>query len=303
MGCAFARIDRAEDGTITVGELLGVPLSPSAFQEGPLGGPLTEPRLFREPLDELLEQASGDIDRASLVLPDRWLRLVLADGTDLPRRAADRDEAILWKLRNLVPFRIEDLRVRSRVAGHGDRRRALIAFAIDQLLGQLEVQFASAGVQIGRITCESLALRAALAHSPNRDGKDRFAGLSAQVLARPDGYTLLFLDNGEPLLYRYKVADPSAGVDVSAALARRELALTLRYLEEEVPDLPLTSARVAAEGDAMDTWLGCLREGLGVEPEAITSDQVPGGSSVASPWAMPWHEMAPMVGAAVEEVV
>ena len=71
----FASFPRTNGGW-QVGELAEVELPDNTFQSGPLGGSLRTPEVFERVLSELLEQVGEPVSRASLVVPDRWLRLL-----------------------------------------------------------------------------------------------------------------------------------------------------------------------------------------------------------------------------------
>ncbi len=114
-----------------------VELPAATFSEGPLGGPVRDRAQLQGAIEELLQASQVDPDEASLLLPDAWLRTVSVDlGEDAPK--VSRQELMRWRLKPLVPFRVEELRVegvdgrgfgglspagriRRRSAGPGDR--------------------------------------------------------------------------------------------------------------------------------------------------------------------------------------
>ncbi len=99
------------DSTWELRELRRAELGADAFQPGVLGGPLREPAAFGERLRQLLALVSAPVREASLVLPDAWLRLTFIESLELPRAAEARDEIVRWKVKRLLPFRVEDLRL------------------------------------------------------------------------------------------------------------------------------------------------------------------------------------------------
>jgi hypothetical protein len=249
----YARVERRSDGKLQVLRYLETPLA-TDFADGPLGGPPRDPQAFEASVRELFERAGGRIEETTLVLSDRWLRMVFAEFTELPTTDAARQEALRFKLRQLVPFRAEELRLRAvevePLAGQEEPRRMAVAFALEALLGPIESTFERAGVRIGMVTNESLALASAL----------RIDGLGLLVLADERSYTLLVSRDGEPLLSRHKeLSAPPFREAVSAVT--RELRLTSTFLEERLPGRHLDGVFVAAPEAA--SWSELVADALG----------------------------------------
>ena len=101
---------RREGGVYTVAETAEAALPPETFHEGLLGGPPREPERFREAVAALVGGLSDPPREASLVLPDAWLRVAFTD-LAAPPTGADREEVLRWKLKRLVPFRVDELRL------------------------------------------------------------------------------------------------------------------------------------------------------------------------------------------------
>src|SRR4051812_33127046 len=174
-----------------------VELPRDPFQHGPLGGPLRDPIAFRDLVAGMVKAIPGGVREASLVLPDTWLRVTFTESGDLPKETAALDEVLRWKLRRLVPFRVDELRVDatevSPVPGQEEPRRLLLGFAVEQLLAQIEEAFAAAGVRVGQVSNASLALLAAVA-ATSPGAPDAF---SAVVLVGEEGDALIFARGGE----------------------------------------------------------------------------------------------------------
>ncbi len=300
---AFAR----EGGGYRFREYHVEELPPASFQQGPLGGPFRDPAVADAALGRLLERLAGPVKEASLVVPDAWLRMVFAESGDLPAAARERDDVLRWKLKRLVPFRVEELRIDAvevtRLPGQEEPRRLLIGFAAEALVAQLEAAFARAGVRLGRIVNTSLAVAAALDVA---DGD----GLTALVVAETadgggdrqigGGYSLAVLAGDEVMLHRYKGL--AAGLPAAARgdFVRRDLALTRNFLAENAPGSRVTRAYFSGPGDADPAWLTWLEEGLGAPADLLGGDHLPPVAG-ASP-NLPWHEVAPMLGAVHQEV-
>lgn len=270
------------------------------FAEGRLGGPLRDAERLRVLGDEigaLVADLSGPLREAGLVLPDAWLRLAFTEVSELPRGGPARDEVLRWKLRRLVPFRVEDLRVAGSevepLPGQEEPRRLLLGFALEQLLAQLEESFAAHGVRLGQISNASLALL----HALRRPAVDGGGGvLEALALVDRDGHCLLFARGGEPVLHRYK-AD-GAGAEGRGRLVVRDLRLTRSFLEENVPGAEVRQALLLAPPELEESWREWLAEGLGRPVAALGREHV----RLAGDAGAGWRETAALVGAACVEV-
>jgi hypothetical protein len=256
----YARVERREDGALQVLRHLEVAV-PGGFAEGPLAGSPREPETLATALRELFERAGGRIEEATLVLPDGWLRLVFAEFTELPTAPGPREEALRFKLRQLVPFRPEELRLRAvevtPLPDQEEPRRLVVAFALEALLGPVETAFERAGVRLSVVTNASLALASALPES----------GLGLLVTADEHSYTVLVTRDGEPLLSRHKELGGLPLEETAAAVAR-ELRLTVTFLEERLPERRLERIFVAAPEAAL--WADVV--GAAVEAECAIVD-------------------------------
>ncbi len=266
-------------------------LPAETFQEGTLGGPLREPATFHDCLADFRDAArdatGAETRTAALVVTDRWLRLTFADLEDVPRNAQQREEALRFKLRRQVPFRVEELRVRgARTGGRGgSSRRFMIAFGIEHVLAQLEDSFRRVGIHIGMVTNGSLAA----AHAMREAGGAANAFLL--LLAQHDGYSLLAHTPDGPALYRYKHMDPALPPDVASQLAVRDLLLTRSFIEERSVfgnGLP-GKVEMLAPRELRPEWQERIDRGLGLRarlPEDQSSSRV-GSAGLALEQALP----------------
>jgi hypothetical protein len=268
------------------------------FQHGPLGGPLRDPAAFRELVAGMVKAVPGGVREASLVLPDSWLRVTFTESGDLPQEAAAIDEVLRWKLRRLVPFRVDDLRVDatevSPIPGQEEPRRLLLGFAVEQLLVQVEESFAAAGVRLGKISNASLSLLSAV--RPAGGG-----AFSALVLVVDEGYTLIFSRGGEPVLHRYKGFTGSLPDAARASAVGRDLKLTRNFLDEHFPGAMLGSVLLLSPPELEPVWLDRLEEGLGRPAAPVDGRHLP-PLRAEEPGVPPWRSLAPMLGAARQEV-
>ncbi|HEX5721074.1 MAG TPA: hypothetical protein VF179_33285 [Thermoanaerobaculia bacterium] len=283
---------------------------PDSFHSGLLGGPLRDPAAFTAFVGGVVQGAqgagtrgTGNIRDASLVVPDAWLRVSFSEITDVPRQAEPRDEVLRWKLRRLVPFRVDELRVGAAevepLPVQEEPRRLLLGFGVEQLLAQVEDAFAAHHVRIGRITSSSLALLSAV-DIPATDG------FSAVVQVEPEGYTLIFARGGEPVLHRYKPFTGGMPAGPQVAFVTRDLKLTRNFLHEHFPGSTLDPVLLLAPPEEEQNWMERLREGLGEGTTPISIIPIDGRTlpSLRSedPVAPPWREIAPMLGAVRQEV-
>jgi len=281
-----------------------VPVPADAFLAGPLGGPLRDPRAFQALLAGLVKELPG-VREASLVIPDAWLRVTFTESGELPRAAAARDDVLRWKLKRLVPFRVDELRIGAQEVeplpsySGEEPKRLLLGFAVDQLLTQLEDAFAAVGVRLGEITNTSLALISAL----GEEGPE--PGFWALVVVEEEGYTLAFVRGSEPILHRFKAFTGSLPEAARASLVTRDLKLTRNFLDEHYPGADLSRVLLAAPEALVPIWMDRLSEGLGSAAAPLAAGHLPPLQvEIALGGPQPvWREIAPMLGAARREVL
>lgn len=273
------------------------PLPDDLFTDGVLGAPMREPRVFWEILQDFAGHLPGPIKEASLVLPDTWLRLAFTESEELPSKARARQDILRFKLKRLVPFRVEELRITAvPVTPYPNQEapeRLLLGFGVEALLAQLERAFAGIGIEIGRVTNTTLALLASL---QDTTGPDELAAL---VLARPGAFTLSYVHQGEPLLYRFKSFGDEPSEAVSENAVRRDLRLTRNFVHQHFPERPLGRLFLAAAPADEERWLDWLTGELEVEPEPLDFDHFP---LVRTQAGESWLQTAPLLGAARLEV-
>jgi hypothetical protein len=271
-----------------------------AFHSGLLGGPLRDPAGFQGILGSLLRgvPGGGKIKDASLVIPDAWLRVAFTESGDLPRSSDQLNEVLRWKLRRLVPFRVDELRVSAAevppLPVQEEPRRLLLGFGVEQLLAQVEDAFAAHRIRLGQISNASLSMLAALS-APRADE------LTAVGLVDEHGYTLVFVRGGAPVLHRYKGFTGGLPEGSRTGLVVRDLKLTRNFLDEHFPGVPLVRVLLAAPPELEPRWVDLLAEGLGEPAAPLDGRHLPPLRSEEG--SVPsWRELAPMLGAARQEV-
>jgi len=268
------------------------------FQHGLLGGPLRDPAAFRELVAGLVKGVPGGVREASLVLPDTWLRVTFSESGDLPKGGDALDEVLRWKLKRLVPFRVDDLRVSAAevapLPGQEEPRRLLLGFAVEMLLAQVEEAFAAAGVRLGQVSNVSLSLLAATDPPPG-------GVFAALMVVEDEGYTLVFSRGGEPVLHRYKGFAGALPEASRGNFVGRDLKLTRNFLDEHYPGATLGPVLLLAPPEAEPTWLDRLEQGLGTPAAPLDGRLLPPLRAEDS-GVPPWRDLAPMLGAARREV-
>jgi type IV pilus assembly protein PilM len=262
-----------------------------------MGGSLVEQSAFEETLDHLLERLSTPAEEASLVLPDEWIRVSFVTVDELPGEARARDEILRWKLRRVVPFRVDELRLNSAPVAplpkQKEKHRRLVSFAVDSLLRRLEEIFAKHGIRLGQVSSQSLCLSQAVALELEE------AELAALLMVQPQAYTLVFYRHGELVVHRHKGFGGEPENPTSREIVSRDLQLTRKYLEEHLEHYDVDRILlVAPEGWATD-WQDWVEDGLGCRPQLLDPASLP----VAGPrQGIDWLQLGPLLGAACREV-
>lgn len=293
---SYARFERAET-KFRFNEFRRVELKADCFLPGPLGGPLRDRDAFGLALDELLAKISVSVTEASLVLPEAWMRTVFTEINTLPRKQSERNEVMRWKLRRLVPFRVDELRIAvaetPALPGQEEPLRILLGFAIESLLSQLESAFGGRGIKISWISNESLALLPALP----REGQ---TGLNGVMMVRPDSYTLLLSDPRGLLLYRVKSLLGAISEPRQQAAVQQDLRLTTTFMQNHFQEGSLERLWLLSPTSDEPAWLELLGAAFGGVVVPLRAAELPLAGELPS---VSLTEVAPLLGAAAQEVV
>lgn len=310
---AFAAFQRAEGGLV-LREYRREALDPQTFQHGLLGGPPREPRVFAERVASFVSGLETSVKDAVLVVPDAWLRTAFAQVGEIPSNGSAREDVLRWKLKRLVPFRVDELRVRatevsplpgpSAPSGQADRsgeesRRMLLGFGIETLFGHLERSFREAGVNLGRIANRGLSALGAVATDEGV--------LTGMALASDEGYTMAFARGSEPVLHRFKPFSGDLPPEARGATVRRDGRLTRTFLEDHYPGTPLGEIVVAAPDGAVDDWVRWLEEGFGHPVKrpgaaAVVPVRAEAGATWGDGAGPGWVDLLPLAGTVCQEV-
>lgn len=292
----YGRLSRV-DGRFELDEYRTASLDRDLFSAGPLGGPMHDPERFRATLTGLLQSVSGPVERASLILPDSWLRLAIVEGDELPRSTAAREEILRWKLQRTVPFRVEELRIRGlETHGPGGKkgtRRVLLGFAVETLVQQIEASFADRGIHLGFVSNESLSLLTGLRHAL------RDTELGVLVFVSRVGYSLTFVLRGEPILHRFKALPQLSQDEPPRELMRRDLHLTNSYVREQIDGGTIGRILWIGPSELEERWGELLTEAFDLPVHAVRAEHVP--LAIAAPDVPPTEALA-MLGAASQVI-
>jgi hypothetical protein len=304
---AFAAFQRAEGGLV-LREYRRETLDAETFQHGLLGGPPREPRVLAERVAGFVSSLETPVKEAVLVVPDAWLRTAFADIGEIPSNGSAREDVLRWKLKRLVPFRVDELRVRAtevsplpgQAGQDGDEsRRMLLGFGIETLFGHLERSFREAGVNLGRIANRGLSALGAVAADEGV--------LTGMALASEDGYTMAFARGTEPVLHRFKPFSGDLPVEARSGSVRRDGRLTRTFLEDHYPGTPLGEIVVAAPDGTADDWVRWLEEGFGHPVKrpgaaAVVPVRAEAGASWEGGSGPGWVDLLPLAGTVCQEV-
>jgi hypothetical protein len=259
---------------------------------------LQEERSLRTALEGLLAKLEATPEEASLVVPDAWLRVVFTEAGDLPRAAGERDEVLRWKLKRLVPFKVQELRLRALevepLPNQAEPRRLLLAFAAESLLGHVEAAFSSCGIRLGRISNVGLSLLESAWLASGRDGA------VAIVNVEPAAYTIVVAHAGRPVVYRHKTLPPGGTPAAQEEAVRRELRLTRTFVERHVGPASRAPVYLFATAETEARWRGWLAAEIG-GGEVHAGGRVLGTNG--RPDAADVTTLAPLMGAACTMVV
>ena len=284
------------DGRFDFLEFHEVALEPDTFLPGPLGGLVRDLEVLRRQIETLLESITSPVSDASLVLPDAWLRLAFTELEEAPRRLANAEEVLRWKLQKQVPFRVEELRLRGVAAAPlpgREGRRVLLGYAMDTLVRQLEESFAARGVRIGLVVNSSLALCQALGRLAVEDERAGF------VLAGKAGYSLVFTRGGNLTFQRFRaIGDLDAG-NGDATLVTRDLRLTRDFLVRETSEPPPEGFLVVAPPASEERWREWVATAFEVEAVGMRPRHLPLRGELPQPRLA---DISPLLGAVCHQV-
>ena len=148
-------------------------------------------------------------------------------------------------------------------------------------------------IHIGRIVNHSLGLLSAV-HGALVDTE-----LALVVLVGPEGYSLQVCRAGRPLLHRFKPIDSVLPAHEVANFVLRDLRLTRVFIGEQLGDEELTGALLVVPPEAAASWSDWIAQGFELAPLLLDADHLPLAGDTPP---VVWSDVAPMLGAACQEV-
>lgn len=133
-------------------------MADDCFQVGPVGLLQVKVEKLKATLESLKASLGEWPKKASIVVPDAWLRTVLLELEALPRRREEAEEVLRWRLKKLLPCRPEEV----RLDYVNTNSRVLVVFGLDKPLSLLEEAFTSMGCHLGSLEPVSVAVAAVL---------------------------------------------------------------------------------------------------------------------------------------------
>jgi hypothetical protein len=194
-----------KDPRLELAEARRLPYPAGSVSSSAFGTPLFARTALENVVVEARAACGSRLSRASAVIPDSWTRTVTLEFEGLPSDQKERGEIVAWRLKKLMAVRVEDLHLSYQEIPCSDgERRLLVATVPRATVASLEDSFGAAGVRIGRVLPETVALF---------DGFDgRLAAAAGGdylfIHRTPSSLVLLIARAGTPLLWRQRAAVP-----------------------------------------------------------------------------------------------
>lgn len=300
----FAAFLRPDEGSaaLELGEFHSLPLAEGLFGSGPLGVPVGDGEALAASLRLLVGRSARPVREASVVLPDAWARSMVLELGDLPEEPSARLEVLRFRVRRLVPYRVEDLRIdavpigpaaESSAAAPDGSAQCLVTLANAALCTAIEDAFARCGIRLGQLSGATLSTLQGLLRGASA------GALFGLALVDADGFSLVLVREGVPVVWRQKGFTEGLSDADRARLLTSELRLTRTHLLERYPGEELAAIYLAAPRAVEPFWLQVLAQGLDCEPLRLRAEHL--GLS-ASGVGDAFVELAPLSGAATREI-
>lgn len=290
------------DSGLELAEFHALPLAEGLFGTGPLGVPAGEGAVLAESVRLLLQRAATPVREASVVLPDAWARSMVVELGELPEEPNARLEVLRFRIKRMVPYRVEDLRIEAvplssfEAAAPGDVAGAthcLVTLANAAVCELVEEGFAKCGVRVGQMSGATLATLQALTRTAAAEG------LFGLALVDADGFSLALVRAGQPVVWRQKSFTEGLSDGDRSRMLTAELRLTRTFLGERFPGEPIAALYLAAPRAVEPFWLEVLGQGLECQAARLRVEHL---ALSAEGFGDAFAELAPLAGAASREV-
>ncbi|MEO7974985.1 MAG: hypothetical protein ABIU84_15500 [Thermoanaerobaculia bacterium] len=308
---AFSRPATGDSG-LELAEFHSLPLAEGLFGSGPLGVPAGEIETFAATIRLLVARSARPVREASIVIPDAWARSMVLELGDLPEEPAARLEVLRFRVKRMVPYRVEDLRIEAvpiaalgdsatgvgtarngAAVDHGGSAHCLVTLVNNAVCTLIEDGFAHCGIRVGQLSGATLSTLQALLHG---EGEERLFGLA---LVDSDGFNLVLVRAGVPVIWRQKGFTEGLSDADRARLLTSELRLTRTQLAERFPGESLGMLYLAAPRAVEPFWLQVLAQGLECQPTRLRVEHL---GLAAEGTGDAFAELAPLAGAASREI-
>jgi hypothetical protein len=238
-------------------------LPPETFTDGADGSPIAGPALSGA-LQRLLTEAGGKITAASLVVPDGFVKILVADAEEPETHEREVEEVLRWKFGRAFGEPVSTLRLSWQAAGKGAEGTRVLAIAVSEsAAGSWEAPFEKAGIRIGALEPAALAVSSLGARIP---------GEGFLVWADTDTTTTLVYAGGQLRFARSRAyASPSEAV--------QDIRLAVTFGIEATADAPPAdvagSCAAGPAGSPVLEELRAFRVGAGAsEPDVLTLERL-----------------------------
>ena len=211
---------RNAKGTPAALRVLSRPLPGDALAEGPAGIPVAGPSLAGAAA-RLLAEAAVKMPAAILVVPDAFVHVLVVDVEEPERHAKEVEEILTWKFGRTFGEPVPPLRLSWQAAGSGANGTRVVALAVpEKAAASWEAPFEKAGIRIGAVEIESLAVSSLGVRLLNGDGLIVWVHGTTATVAHFERGSLRFL--------RVRTAS-------DALTALQEIGMTASYVAPPAP--------------------------------------------------------------------
>jgi len=224
------------------------------FEIGPVGLQAMN-REALAPVFARLKGAAEGAKTAAVIVPTGWLRSYLIRLDRVPRKEAELEDVVRWRLKKLLPVAPTDLRLSVvPLPESGGKRPVLVMAGIERAMAAVEATFSSIGIEVGLITTRLFAI------VPRNAGADQ----PILVIQYEESFlSLLLLSEGVPQVLRTK---PLAAGGDSSDTVLRETGLTLGFIRSKLGVEGQIEVKLSCDDPVVDA---ALREWL-VAQEHLT---------------------------------
>ncbi len=305
---AFSRPPAGGSG-LELAEFHSLPLADGLFGSGPLGVPVGESAALAASVRMLVARSAKPVREATVVLPDAWARSMVLELGELPEEPAARLEVLRFRVKRMVPYRVEDLRIEAvpigaigaqgtseagaAAATAGESAHCLVTIANAAVCTMIEDGFARGGIRVGQLSGATLSTLQPLLRG------DLEAGLFGLALVDADGFNLVLVRAGVPVVWRQKGFTEGLSDADRSRLLTSELRLTRTLLADRFPGEALAALFLAAPRAVEPFWLQVLALGLDCQPTRLRVEHL---GLAAEGFGDAFSELAPLAGAASREV-